>query len=187
MSEYGKVRVVLAGETPLLMNRLTPEDLEKTTRRRGKKYDKDKEAKKSAYISEIDGKEQLYIPAYAIYSMIIQTAGQYRSGRMSLRSLLAGTIRIEPEEIGLGHCDYQVDVRPVVVSQSRVLRARAKIPEWQAEFEVVYYKKIVTEELVQTLKTILEDAGRRIGLLDYRPQHKGWFGTFNVETFEVLA
>jgi hypothetical protein len=29
----------------------------------------------------------------------------------------------------------------------------------------------------------LEDAGTRMGLLDYRPQHRGWFGTFVVESF----
>jgi len=144
----------------------------------------EKQARESAYITKVNGEEQLYIPAYAVYSMIIKTAGQYKSRRTSLSSLLAGTIRIEPEEILLGHCNYEIDIRPVNVQKSKVLRARAKIPEWTAEFTIVY-NKILPDNIVATLKEILEDAGTRIGLLDYRPQHKGWFGTFTVEKFEI--
>ncbi len=32
----------------------------------------------------------------------------------------------------------------------------------------------------------LEDAGRRIGLLDFRPQKLGEFGTFKVKTWSVV-
>jgi len=182
---YGKIEVAIEGVTALLMNRLNPESLKTKSRRTGQEYDEETEARNSAYIAKIDGKQQLFIPAYAIYSMVIKTAGQYRSRRMSLSSILAGTMRIEPEKIGLGHCNYEIDTRPVVIQRSRVLKSRAKIPEWTAKFTIIYDKKIITENIVQTLRTILEDAGRRMGLLDYRPQHKGWFGTFNVETFNV--
>jgi len=36
----------------------------------------------------------------------------------------------------------------------------------------------------ETLKQIIEDGGTRVGLLDYRPQHKGWFGTFELIEFK---
>jgi len=78
-------------------------------------------------------------------------------------------------------------VRPVVIQKNRVLRARAKIPEWEAEFKIIYNKRVLTKEVVSKLKAILEDGGTRMGLLDYRPQHKGWFGTFTVERFEVVS
>ena len=182
---YGKINVKIKGLSPLLMNRLNPESLKTKSRIKQKDYDEKTEARKSAYITKVDGEEQLYIPAYAVYSMIIKTAGQYRSRRMSLSGILAGTIRIEPEEILLGHCDYKIDERPVVIQRNRVLKWRAKIPEWQVEFTIIYNKKILTENIVNTLKTILEDGGTRMGLLDYRPQHKGWFGTFEVVQFEI--
>lgn len=184
---YGKIQVTIKGQSALLMNRLHEDALESKTRKIGKTYDKEVEAKKSAYITEIDGKEQLYIPAYAIYSMIVRTATRYtvpKLGRLS--SILAGTIRIEPEEIGLGHCDYEIDVRPVVIQRARVLKARAKIPEWKAKFTIIYNKKALEGMDANTLKEVLEDGGTRMGLLDYRPQHKGWFGTFEVTKYEVV-
>jgi len=186
-SLYGKITVKIQGLSPLLMNRLNPESLKKGGPTTPIQYDPKIEARKSAYIAEIDGKEQLYIPSYAVYSMVIKTATRYKEKgrRSSLSSLLAGTIRIEPENIPLGHCNYEIDERPVVIQRNRVLKWRAKIPKWEATFTIIYDKTILTPIIVETLQKILEDAGRRMGLLDYRPQHKGWFGTFTVKTFEV--
>jgi hypothetical protein len=117
--------------------------------------------------------------------MIIQTAKQYTSRKTNLANILAGTIRIEPEEIPLGHCNYEVDVRPVNIQKNRVLKARPKIPKWEVEFDIIY-NKILPETVITTLKQILEDGGTRVGLLDYRPQHKGWFGTFELVEFKVV-
>jgi hypothetical protein len=189
MVEFGKKHVKIKGLTPLLMNRLNPESLRKETKIRTTEYNTEIEAKNSAYITTIDEKEQLYIPNYAVYSMLVQASGLYKSGRISMRSLIAGTIRIEPEKILLGHCNYEIDERPVIIHgahEARVLHARAKIPEWKAEFDIIYNKQVLSSEVVEKIRLILEDAGTRLGLLDYRPQHKGWFGTFTVEEFNNL-
>lgn len=184
MKMYGRIRVEIKGLSPLLMNRLNPESLKKKSRSTLKEYDEKVEARNSAYITEVNGEEQLFIPSYAVYSMMINTASSYRLGRKSLRSILAGTMRIEPEKILLGHCNYEVDTRPVVIRPSRVLRSRAKIPEWKATFHIVYNKKALPSGITKMLLEVLEDGGMRMGLLDFRPQHKGWFGTFEVTNFE---
>jgi len=171
------------------MNRLNPEDLKSKSRQKMKSYSTEEDAKKSAYMAEIDGKMQLYIPNAAVYSMLIGTAKQYRVRRMSLASMLAGTMRVEPEKIPLGTDQYVVDERAVVIQRNRVLKGRAKLPEWSAKFQIIYDAKRLPDGIEGTLKEILEDAGTRMGLLDYRPQHKGWFGTFAVESFngEVMG
>lgn len=183
---YGKIHVKIKSLTPLLMNRLNPETLKTKSTKRFQSYDEKEQAEKSAYITKVNGKKQLYIPAYAIYSMIIKTAAQYKAKRTSVASLLAGTMRVEPEKILLGHCNYEIDTRPVVIQRARVLRSRAKIPEWTATFTIIYNKKALPQAIIEKLKEILEDAGTRVGILDYRPQHKGWFGTFTVEKLEVM-
>jgi len=180
---YKKIDVHIRGLTPLLMNRLHPESLKSKTRMRMETYSTTDDAAKSAYMAEIDGKKQLYIPQEALYSMIINTAKQYRVRRISLSSLLAGTMHIEPEKVPLGTDKYEVDERAVVIQRQRVLKGRAKLPEWDAEFQIVYDAKRLPDGIEATLKEILEDAGTRMGLLDYRPQHKGWFGTFSVIHF----
>lgn len=183
----GKINVKIKGTSPLLMHRLNPDDLKQKTRKRGQEYDSKKDAQKAAYIDKIGKKKQLYIPAEAIYGMIMATAKQYRSRRASLRNILAGAIRIDPMKIPLGHCNYEVDVRPVVVQRQRVLRSRARLDDWAVEFSVLYNENIMTDELKASLKTVLEDGGNRIGLLDFRPQRGGWFGTFEVTEFREVA
>ena len=184
MSEfYKKIDVEIRGLTPLLMNRLNPDSLKSKTRMRMQDYSTVDDAAKSAYMAEIDGKKQLYIPQEALYSMIIGTAKQYKVRRMSLASLLAGTMRVEPEKVPLGTDKYEVDERAVVIQTQRVLKGRAKLPKWKAKFQLVYDSRRLPDGIDATLKEILEDAGTRMGLLDYRPQHKGWFGTFAVESF----
>jgi len=180
---YKKIDVEIRGLTPLLMNRLNPESLKSKSRMRMEQYSTKGDAEKSAYMAVIDGKRQLYIPQEALYSMIINTAKQYRVRRMALSNLLAGTMHVEPEKVPLGTDKYEVDERAVVIQNQRVLKGRAKLPKWSAKFQLVYDSRRLPDNIEATLKEILEDAGTRMGLLDYRPQHKGWFGTFAVESF----
>lgn len=184
MSEfYRKIDVEIRGLTPLLMNRLNPESLRSKSRMKTQDYSTTIDAANSAYMAVIDGKKQLYVPQECLYSMIIGTAKQYKIRRMSLASLLAGTMRVEPEKVPLGTDLYEVDERAVVIQNNRVLKGRAKLPKWSVKFQIVYDSKRLPDGIEATLKEILEDAGTRMGLLDYRPQHKGWFGTFAVESF----
>ena len=186
--EFGKIRVKIRGLTPILMNRLTAETLKPKGPSPTTQYVPAEEARKAAYITVVDGKEQLYIPNTWLYSMTIRAAGEYkrRGRRSSLSSTLAGTIRVEPEKILLGHCNYEIDERPVNIQRAKVLAWRPKIEPWEVEFTIVYNKLHVTPEVIAALKTIIEDGGVRLGIGDYRPQHKGWFGTFSVEEYEVV-
>ena len=180
---FKKIDVEIKGLTPLLMNRLNPETLKSKSKMKMQAYSTVTDAANSAYIAEIDGVKQLYIPQECVQSMIINTSKQYRIRRVSLSSLLAGTMHVEPEKIPLGTDQYEVDERAVVIQSMRVLKGRAKLSKWSAKFQLVYNARWLPEGIEATLKEILEDAGVRMGLLDYRPQHKGWFGTFAVVSF----
>jgi hypothetical protein len=183
-TNYKKITVTIKGLSALLMNRLNPESLRSKTKMRMEDYSTTKDAQNSAYMAEIGGKRQLYIPGEAVYSMIIGTAKQYKVRRMSLSSLLAGTMRIDPEKIPLGTDQYIVDERAVVIQHQRVLKGRAKLPQWTATFQIIYDAKRLPTGIEKSIRDILEDGGTRMGLLDYRPQHRGWFGTFEVVSFE---
>lgn len=187
MVEFGKVHVKISGLTPLLMNKLDPEDLKEKTAGPKKVYDPKVEARKAAYLTTVDGKEQLYIPERWLYSMIVKAGGEYkRTGkRTSASSVLAGTIRIEPEKILLGTSEYEIDERPVRIMNARVLAWRPKINKWTVDFDIIYNKAYFAEAGLGQLKLILEDGAIRLGIGDFRPQHKGWFGTFTVEKFEI--
>ena len=182
---YREISVVITGRTPLLMNRLNPETLKSRSRMRMAKYSTIEDAKNSAYMAEIEGRQQLYIPSQAIYSMLINSSKMFTTGRKSLAGILAGTVRIEPEKIPLGTDHYEVDERPVVIKGQRILKGRARIDQWKAAFKIVFDAKRLPEGIDETIENVLDDAGVRMGLLDFRPQHKGWFGTFRIEKFEL--
>jgi len=184
--DYKRIDVEIRGMSALLMNRLNPESLRARGRARVKAYSTKDDAAKSAYIAEIEGREQLYIPMEAVYSMMINTAKGYRIKRSSVSGFLAGTMKIEPDKIPLGTNVYEVDERAVVIQGQRVLKGRVMIPKWAAKFQIVYNAKYLPEGIEEVIHSILEEAGVRMGLLDFRPQHKGWFGTFAVDKFQPL-
>jgi len=190
---YERMKVHIKGRPPgLLMNQLTPEKLsKKKTGPKKKEYDVDKDARSAAYIAEIDGKEQLYIEAIALYSMILGTAMRYKEQgkRSSISYLLAGTMRVEPHMIPLGHCDWEIALHIVRVppkTGARVVRARALVPEWEAFPEIILNKNVLPSDISETINTILIDGGTRTGLLDWRPSKKGPYGTFEVPGYEIL-
>src|SRR3989304_8936643 len=135
MSQYfKKIDVEIKGLTPLLMNRLNPESLKSKGRMKMQEYSTVVDAKNSAYMAVINGVEQLYIPQEALFSMIIGTAKQYRVKRLGVSSMLAGTMRIEPEKVPLGTNKYEVDERAVVIQNQRVIKGRANLMPWSANF-----------------------------------------------------
>jgi hypothetical protein len=76
---------------------------------------------------------------------------------------------------------WKVDVRPVVVQRNRILRARPRFDQWELKFEIINNDSTIIHQ--DTLKKILEDAGKYYGLGDFRPE----FGLFKVEEFEARS
>jgi hypothetical protein len=79
----------------------------------------------------------------------------------------------EPDEA------LSVDVQRVVVQRSAVARARLKVSAgWEAKFTIE-----VQDEQVQPniLKEIVTEAGRAVGVADYRPR----YGRFDLMSFDV--
>ena len=174
------INVEIEGTAPLLMSRFDVQsyiDGKKT--RLGKKPEQDfeAEAKQSAYFTA-DGKE-LCIPALCMYASILSASSFHKINKRSAKSILAGSVKIAPEEIRLGTNKYEVDIRSVVCMKARVLKARPKLNKWKAKFQIT-----ITDEIdSKIVKQILEEAGTRVGILSFRPQKSGFFGTFKVNKF----
>lgn len=190
--EWGTKNATIKGLTSLLMNKLTVKILQESGKgitKKKKEYDPDEEARAGAYIDTIDGVEQLNIPWINLYSCILGGSGGYKVGNVTASKILAGAIRITPQHIPLkpafvdGKPNYVVDVRPANIHGARVTRARAKVWPWEASFQIRYLKESIETDAAKDIEDILRSAGITQGLMDYRPQHKGWFGTFEVVDF----
>lgn len=198
---FKRAEVEIEGLTPLLMDRMDPKVLmTKITSKIETHEDLKKMAKKSRYITNIDGKEYLCVEARAVHACIIGMAKYFKSGKYRLDMLLAGNMRIEPhsdqtKEIHsglaampltkngepIGAEDHVVDERVV---KRKVLKGRAKIWPWGLKFYLVADEGLLEEE-GDTLKGIISGAGTTLGLLSYAPRNRGSFGTFKLVKFEV--
>ncbi len=177
------IKVEIEGTSPLLMNRYNIEaELERQKGKRVTKvYDNKEEAFKSAYWNK-SGKS-LMIPAINIYASILNASSFHKINRRSAKSILAGSLRVMPEEVDLGTDKYEIDLRPVVIQRARVLKARARLDKWGASFQIIFNENLISDPII--IKTVLEEAGLRIGLMDYRPQKSGYYGTFKIIKFQV--
>lgn len=176
------IKVSIEGITPILMNQYNVQaelDRQKGVRTT-KSYDPKIEAEKSAYWSE--DKKTLIIESRILYASLLNASSFHKIGRRSAKSILAGSIRVEPMEISLGTNKYEINTRPVVIQRSRVLKSRAKLSKWKASFDIVYNENLIADP--EIVRTVLEEAGQRIGIFDFRPQKGGPYGTFRITSFK---
>ena len=177
-----KIDVEIEGVTPLLMNKYNVQA--ELDRQKGKRitktYDPEVEADISAYWGT-GKKKELIIPSEVLYASILNASSFHKINRRSARSILAGSINIEPFEISLGTDKYIIDNRPVVIQRARVIKSRARIDKWKATFKILYDERLISDPFI--IKTVLEEAGQRIGIMDFRPQKGGRYGTFKITKF----
>lgn len=79
--------------------------------------------------------------------------------------------------------DYAIDVRRAVVQNQGIQRARPRVdPPWQVEMVMGFDSDLISGE---ALYAVLATAGKQTGIMDYRPQKRGPYGRFQVESFDV--
>lgn len=118
----------------------------------------------------------LYVPGVNIQRALVSAAAYSKGkGRASLQKQAAACLLVSPERISLGVKDYKIDVRPVVIpaTKGRVLRYRPRLDKWGISFTLEYDELLLKET---EIRTIVDNMGSRVGLLDFRPERKGPFG-----------
>lgn len=171
-----KVHVELTGITPLLMNNpASMMDVTSKVKKTTVKEDYETQAERVAYKNS---KGELYIPATAIKGCLVNAAAYKKLGKHAARPFIAGSVFIQEDEVLLGRKKYDLDIRTVVIQRNRVVKARPKISDWKVKFIINYDDTMIADG--EIIKLILEDGGKRIGILDFRPAKLGSFGMFEV-------
>jgi hypothetical protein len=166
------------GVSPLLMHSypMVPiEALEKKT--------PEEQAKLAAYLKP--GTDGLYIPGVAMQRALVGGAAYSKGkGRASLQKPAAACLLVQETYLDLLTNKYEIDVRPVVIpaTKGRVLRYRPRLDAWSVEFNLDYDPTLLSALQV---RQIVDDTGRHVGLLDFRPEKKGPFGRFVVVFWET--
>lgn len=186
------INVAISGITPLLMNRFTEEAQIKasngtTAAAIGKKGTPREQAEPKAYKFE---NGTLYIPGANLFAAIVAAGKYHKTGRSkitTMRSSLvpAGVNLLEPE-LSLKTKDFEVDSRSVVIPATggRVMCHRPRLDKWGLSFTLEVDEAMFDPALVRTL---VDDAGKKVGLGDYRPDRKGPFGRFVVSSWKEAS
>jgi hypothetical protein len=174
-----RVEVTICGISPLLMHAFPMIPIEAL-----EKKPKEEQAEYAAYRIPNDSRE-LYVPGVAIQRALIGGAAYSKGkGRASLQKSAAACLMIDREYVGLGTTEYVLDARPVVIpaTKGRIMRYRPKIENWSLSFALDYDDTLLSTVQV---RQIVDDTGKHVGLLDFRPEKKGPFGRFVVSSWKT--
>lgn len=125
----------------------------------------------------------------AFRKCLLDASTAWKSGRGSMLRNVAHIVVVEELVTLLSHSGdplrhYDIDARTVVVQRSRVLRARPRFDEWQCQFTIEYDPQLIADS--EALIRILSDGGNRLGVGDYRPATRGYYGRFRVIDWRVV-
>lgn len=179
-----RAEVTIRGVADLLFHRWSNESVEtKSKAAKGSKAKKTDDIE--SYVYRTDAGE-IALPGEYLRQSIINAAKFKQDPRSPRKSAMditkAAVISLTPlASLGVTDWDY-LDKRRVVVQRSAVTRTRpAMLAGWEA---AVVLMITLPEYIDETfLRQLIDDAGRLIGLGDFRPT----YGRFSVVGFRVLG
>jgi hypothetical protein len=120
---------------------------------------------------------------------LLGAAGAWKKkGKATMKSALSH-VTVTEELIALKHKDgtpitsYEIDSRRAMVQKNGIIRNRPKFSDWSCELSIEYDPALVSDPRI--ICDILNDAGARMGVGDYRPSKNGWFGRFTVRSYRL--
>lgn len=186
-----EIAVTVQGTTPLLMNKFTDAAAMQATNgtrmaAAGGKGTPREQAEAKLYTG-ING--SLMIPQPNLFRCLVDAGAYFKAGRSKVTtqksSLLPACVDIEGAEIALTHKEpWTVDTRAVRIPATggRILCYRPSFHDWELSFVATLDLDMITAAL---FREIVDAAGKRIGLGDFRPACKGPFGKFAVTAWST--
>jgi hypothetical protein len=181
------LQIIIEGTTPLILNRFSDEDaMASSNGSRSSIATADRGTPLQICETKLyrDNEEKNCIPQPNLLRCLIEGGSFHKSGKKQITtqksSLLYACWDIEGVTISLQHKQpWKVDTRPVRIPATggRILRHRPMFDDWSLAFDMSIDTSIIDLKLS---RQIIDDAGKRVGLGDFRPQTKGPFGKFVV-------
>jgi len=180
-----KYRVKIEGITPLLMNRPSNliGDLSKNNLGNDSREPREQATDK---LYELKGK--LYQPATHFEGAMVE-AGKHKKvvgkGKSNYSKIIGYSITIEPEAIIHRKQKWEVfDILAVNPNtKGRYKLHRPRLEEWELIFDIEFDEQEVPVVIV---KELLDIAGRKVGIGDWRPAKKGRFGKFHITEWKEI-
>lgn len=184
------IHVTIEGKTPLLCNNFTDAaQLNATDGCRlatnGERATPREQAEAKLYLSH-DNRPM--IPGPNLFRCLIDAGKYFKSGRSKITtqksSLLPACVDILEIELPIEHREpWSVDTRAVRIPSTggRILCHRPCFHDWKLTWTLNVNRSLIG---IKLLREIVDAAGERVGLGDFRPDCKGPFGKFVVTRWE---
>ncbi len=181
------ITITIQGSSPLICNRFTEQAAETATAgsrssAMGKDHGSPKEQAELKLYKGENGK--FVIPQPNIFRCIIDGGRFFKTGKSlitsSKSSLIPACVQVLGIEFEIKSKDgWRVDERAIVNPSTRGRRLcyRPRFDDWQLTFDAEVDPEMITTKL---FREIVDAAGKKIGLGDFRPDRKGPFGKFVV-------
>ena len=175
------VETKIEGISPLLMHRFKVQDEDSKSKTKNLKKTED-DIESYLYLDE---RGTLVQPSTHIIGALKKAGAKFQisgQGKLTYKNLMgSGAVMISPDMITHEIQTWEIDRRPVVVQRARIVRSRPMLKKWALSFQVDFDEDEITREVI---KEIMDFAGRRVGIGDFRPEKGGPFGRFFVSKFE---
>jgi hypothetical protein len=184
-----EIEVTIIGTYSLLMHNAAG----MTTEEGGKKIEnRTREEQLASSLYWLDDKHtSLAVPARALRGAFIKAGAKFKAGKISLATLITGSLHIEPEMISLHTKTYEEQTEGVVNpnTKGRIIISRPRIPKgWQLTFTIGFDDEWLPLSVMQkTFPEVIAAAGQLVGILAYRVEKKGPHGTFRLAEYKLLA
>lgn len=190
------ITMTIEGVTPLLANRFHEEAQQKVEGGTAMSVNGDRGTPREQAEPKVyrDSRGAPVVPGPNFFSCLIE-AGKYHkvgkkqvtTGRSSLVPAAISVLEIESPLLDAdgAAASWEVDSRPIVnpATKGRRLTHRPRFDRWRVTFTLEVDAGMFDPKFIRTL---VDDAGTRIGLGDFRPDRKGPFGKFKVVRWDVI-
>ena len=190
------IQITIEGITPLLMNRFTEEAQQgaeggTSVAVRGDRGTPREQADPKVYR---DTKGRPVLPGPNFFSCLVEAGKFHKVGKSKVTtgrsSLVPAALSVNEIDSPLLGADdktaaWEVDSRPIVnpATKGRRLAHRPRFDVWRVSFSLDLDAGMFDPKFVRQL---VDDAGARVGLGDFRPDRKGPFGKFKVVRWDVI-
>jgi hypothetical protein len=188
------ISIIIEGITPLICNKFTDAAaLIASDGNRGSSAAIDRGTPQEIATSKLyiglDGMPM--IPSPNLMRCIVDGGQFHKAGKKQIttkkESMMYSCLAIEAAEIKIIHKQpWKVDTRAVRIPATggRILAHRPMFDDWTLMFECELDTTILNTKL---FRQIVDDAGKRVGLGDFRPTTKGPYGRFVVNAWREQA
>jgi hypothetical protein len=184
------IDVEIEGVTPLLMNKFTDKAAMAATEGAGARAtgERGTPLEQATEVLYTDEEGRCVVPQPNIFRSIIDGGIFFKVGRSKITtqksSLIPAALTIDLLVIPVIHKEpWTVDTRPVRIPATggRILKHRPCFNDWKLKFPMTLDEGEISEKL---MREIVDAAGRKIGVCDFRPQTKGAFGRYVVTSWK---